>query len=212
MKTAALKKSSNSSSDDYYEFLGNKVHRLALVNWDFVEIGQGNTFGPNCVIGQDAQHLAYETAGKVIIGDNNTFREFVCIDRPTSMTEKTVIGDGNYFMSGSIIHHDCEIEDNVVICSNVSIAGNVTIMKGANLGMNASIHQFQVVGSYTMIGMNSCIIKKSRAFPGEKFAGSPIKKIGKNSIGLKRSKVTSKILESETQRYLELLTKKRIGG
>ena len=40
MKTAALKKSSNSSSDDYYEFLGNKVHRLALVNWDFVEIGQ----------------------------------------------------------------------------------------------------------------------------------------------------------------------------
>ena len=46
MKTAALKKSSNSSSDDYYEFLGNKVHRLALVNWDFVEIGQGNTFGP----------------------------------------------------------------------------------------------------------------------------------------------------------------------
>ena len=212
MKSVALTKSPNSNGSDYYEFLGNKVHRLALVNWDQVEVGTGNTFGPNCVIGQDAQHLAYETVGKVIIGNNNTFREFVCIDRPTSMTQKTVIGDNNYFMSGSIIHHDCEIENNVIICSNVSIAGNVTIMRGANLGMNASVHQFQVVGSYTMIGMNSCIIKKSKAFPGDKFAGSPIKKIGKNSIGLKRSQVTSRILESEIQRYLKLLTNQRTGG
>ena len=42
-------------------------------------------------------------------------------------------------MSHSIIHHDCIIEDNTIICSNVSVAGHVRIMNGAYLG---KIHLF----------------------------------------------------------------------
>ena len=38
--------------------------------------------------------------------------------------------------------HDCLIEDDVTMSSNAAAAGNVIIMRGANLGINAAIHQF----------------------------------------------------------------------
>ena len=86
--------------------------------------------------------------------------------------------------------------------SNVAAAGNVIIMRGANLGMNAAIHQFKVIGSFSMIGMNACIIKGSIASPGRKLAGVPIRDIGSNDIGLSRSKITKPLLELELERFV----------
>ena len=58
-------------------------------------------------------------------------------------------------------------------------------MNGAQLGIKTIIHQNQVIGSYTMIGMGSIVTKKKKLLPGYIFFGKPVKKKGINKIGLK---------------------------
>ena len=75
--------------------------------------------------------------------------------------KKTFIGNSNYIMNSTTIDHDCYIEDNVILSSNVVLGGNVYIMKGAQLGIRTIVHQNQVIGSYSMIGMGTLITKKT---------------------------------------------------
>ena len=187
-----------------YELVdGNFVHQTAQINWDRVDIGVGNKIGPFCVIGGEAQHRHYLSCGKISIGDDNIFHEHVSVNLPTKISKNTKIGDRCFFMTSSVVHHDCLIEDDVTISSNVSLAGSVIVMRGANIGMNASVHQFKTIGSYTMIGMNGCVIKGSNVRPGRKFAGVPVRDIGNNSIALSRAKVTNKLLQIENHRFAE---------
>ena len=71
--------------------------------------------------------------GKIYIGNNNVFNEYVNIHRPTKQKKKTIIGDNNYIMNSSTIDHDCYIENNVVMSSNVILGGGVRVMNGAQL-------------------------------------------------------------------------------
>ena len=128
---------------------------------------------------------------------------------PTNLTKKTVIGNNNYFMNSTTIDHDCFIENNVVLSSNVILGGNIRIMKGAQLGIRTIIHQNQIIGSYSMIGMNSLITKKSIIEPGYIFYGRPVKRIKKNLIGLKRNKIKTDSLIKEKKRFKLLLKMKK---
>ena len=56
------------------------------------QIGKNNKVFPNVFIGLDPQDLKYKGAStEVIIGDNNTFRECVTINKATDEGEKTII-------------------------------------------------------------------------------------------------------------------------
>ena len=46
-----------------------------------------------------------------------------------------------------------------------------------NLGIKSIVHQNQVIGSYTMIGMSSIITKNKKILPGYTYYGRPLKKI-----------------------------------
>ena len=198
--------------DSNYEIIkGNYVHKKAIIDWDNITIGEENIFGPMAVIGGSAQHKYYESSGKIEIGNKNVFSEFAVVSRPTIMTKKTIIADGNYFMSNSVIHHDCKVENNTIVCSNVSVAGSVTIMNGVYLGQNSSVHQFQILGSYSILGMNSCVTKNTQIFPGRKYVGVPCRDIGENKIGLNRSKITKEYLDKELNRYKVLKEKMKIN-
>ena len=50
-------------------------------------------------------------------------------------------------MNSTTIDHDCYLEDDIVLSSNVILGGNIHIMKNANLGMKTIVHQNQVIGS-----------------------------------------------------------------
>lgn len=194
----------NKILDHNYELINeNIVHKKAYINWDSLLIGSGNVFGPFSHIGSEAQNKYSDTKGKIEIGNNNIFHSFTNISCPT-LRGLTIVGNNNYVMSHSIIHHNCIIEDETIICSNVSIAGHVRIMNGAYLGQNSSVHQFQIIGSYAILGMNSCVIKKSTVTPGFKFAGVPCRKIGINDIALKRNNISSKFLSEEKKRFQHL--------
>ena len=188
----------------YYHLHGNLIHKTADIKWENVELGQGNKIGPFCVLGGDAEHKYYSSTGKIKIGNNNVFHTSVNVSMPTCLSSVTTIGNNCTFMSSSIIHHDSIIEDDVIISSNVSVGGSVIIMRGANIGMNAAIHQFKVIGAFTMIGMQACVIKGSVATPGRKLVGVPIRDIGSNEIGLSRMGINEQALQHEIKRFYSL--------
>ena len=186
---------------------GNYVHTTAIINWKSLIIGKGNTIGPYVVIGNQAQWKGKKNIGKIIIGNNNVFNEYTNIHLPTSLKKATIIGNNNYLMNSTTIDHDCYLEDNLIISSNVVLGGNIHIMKHANLGIRTIVHQNQVIGSYSMIGMGSVITKNKKILPGYIYYGKPIKKIKKNILSLKKNKIDDKKLKFENIRFNKILKK-----
>ena len=186
---------------------GNYIHSTAIINWNSLIIGKGNTIGPYVVIGNEAQWKGKKSVGKIIIGNNNVFNEYTNIHLPTKLKKKTFIGNNNYIMNSTTIDHDCYLENNLVISSNVILGGNVYIMKYANLGIKTIVHQNQVVGSYSMIGMGSIITKSKKILPGYVYYGKPVKKIKKNIFSIKKNKISDKQLKSENVRFKKILKK-----
>ena len=163
----------------YKKIKGNLIHPTAIINWKKLDIGKGNKIGPYVVIGNEPQYPKEKNLGKIIIGNNNIFNEYVNIHLPTKLKKQTVIGNNNYLMNSTTIDHDCFLEDNIVLSSNTTLGGNIFIMKNAQLGMRTIIHQNQIVGSYSMLGMGSIVTKKLKVEPGYIYYGRPAKKLKK---------------------------------
>src|SRR4051794_38798277 len=71
-------------------------------------IGKGNKFYAYCSIGQQTQDLKYQGEPTYLeIGEENTFREFVTVNRSTASEGKTRIGHRGNFLAYSHIGHDC---------------------------------------------------------------------------------------------------------
>ena len=191
-------------NDKYKIINGNKIHETAIINWEKVEMGTNNIFYPYSIIGFNAQHPYKKSNGKLIIGNNNTFREFTTIHLPTDEKKNTIINNNCYFMTKSHVGHDCYIEDNVILSNDVNIAGTTYIMKFSQFGLNSVIHQDQIVGSYSMIGMSTIIGKKIELKPGYIYTGSPPRGIVKNKISLERNNVSELDLNNENLRFKEI--------
>ena len=190
---------------NFKKIKGNLIHKSSIINWDKVKIGKGNIIGPNVIIGTEAQHPYEKSDGKIVIGNRNVFREFTTIHLPTKIKKVTMVGDNCYFMTLSHIAHDCIVEDGVIFSNNVTLGGNTYVMKKSQLGFNVTVHQNQVIGSYSMIGMSSVITKKIKIKPGFIFAGNPAKKISINKIGIKRKNVSKNDLKKEEKRFYSLI-------
>ena len=80
-------------------------------------IGESCVFYPYSSIGTSPQDLKYKgEATKLIIGANNTFREYVTINPGTEGGGSiTSIGNNCLFMINSHVAHDCIIGNNVIM-------------------------------------------------------------------------------------------------
>jgi len=150
------------------------------------QIGMNNKVFPSVFIGLDPQDLKYKGAStEVIIGDNNTFRECVTINKATDEGEKTVIGNNNLLMAYTHIGHNCELGNRIVLSNSVQVAGHVKIEDKAIIGGCLGIHQFVQVGYLAMIGG---MTRVDRDVPPFCLAeGHPGRLRGLNRIGIKRS-------------------------
>jgi UDP-N-acetylglucosamine acyltransferase len=165
-----------------------------------VEIGDNNNFVCFSSVGTSAEHKDFfHKLGKVKIGNNNIVREFVTINAGT--TEPTIVGDNCILLRGCHVSHDTVLEDNVTVSCNVMIGGESYVMKHANLGLGCVIHQRQVIGSYSMIGMGAVITKHLPVLPGGVFVGNPAKFKKTNFRLLDKLKITNDILSNELDRY-----------
>ncbi|CAE19794.1 UDP-N-acetylglucosamine acyltransferase [Prochlorococcus marinus subsp. pastoris str. CCMP1986] len=150
------------------------------------KIGKNNKVFPNVFIGLEPQDLKYKGAStEVIIGDNNTFRECVTINKATDEGEKTIIGNNNLLMAYTHIGHNCEIGNGIVLSNSVQVAGHVTVEDNAIIGGCLGIHQFVHVGYLAMIGG---MTRVDRDVPPFCLAeGHPGRLRGLNRVGIKRS-------------------------
>lgn len=174
---------------------GNTIHPYSILIGP-LEIGDNNIIGPNVVIGspgQDTKNPRHDSSDrKIVIGNNNIIREFSAIQKPC-YREVTKLEDDIYIMQGVHIPHDAVIEKKVVITPMVAMGGITRILKGANLGIGCSIHQFTVVGQYSMIAMGAAINKNVKPF-AKYIPGKPIKI---NQIALEKHSLTEYFEEIE---------------
>jgi len=148
-------------------------------------IGEDCKIFPGAVISAIPQDLKFEGEKSLaIIGNNTTVRECATINRGTSVTGKTEVGDNCLIMAYAHIAHDCKIGDNCIIVNSVALGGHVTIGDYAIIGGLSAIHQFVSIGKHTMVSGGSLVRKDVP--PYIKAAREPLSFVGINSIGLRR--------------------------
>ncbi len=164
---------------------GTKIGSNAVIEGK-TKIGKNNKIFPNVFIGLEPQDLKYQGAStEVIIGDSNTFRECVTINKATDEGEKTIIGNNNLLMAYTHIGHNCVLGNGIVLSNSVQVAGHVKVEDNAIIGGCLGIHQFVHVGHLAMIGG---MTRVDRDVPPFCLAeGHPGRLRGLNRVGIKRS-------------------------
>lgn len=195
-KTAIIDPSANIGKDveiGAYAYVGEEVtigdgtilkNHASIDKW--ATIGKNCTIFPFASISAAPQDLKYKGEKSfVTIGDNNTIRECVTINRGTFQDEVTLIGSNNLFMAYSHVGHNCILGNNIVIANSGTLAGHVEIEDNVVIGGLTGIHQFCHVGKMAMIGGCSKVIKD--ILPYNIADGHPAAPRGLNILGLRRN-------------------------
>ena len=169
-----------------------------------VEIGEGSWIGAHVVldgrlrIGRNNQIFHFASLGAppqdkkyggedtaVEIGDGNTIREYVTINRGTALdVGVTRVGNDNWIMAYVHFAHDCQIGSHTVFANACQLAGHVTVGDWAIFGATTLVHQFVHIGAHAFTGMGTYLAQDLPPFV--KAAGNMAQPYGINSEGLKR--------------------------
>lgn len=151
-------------------------------------IGEGTRLSPHVVLGGAPQDRKHDPSvpTRLQIGRNNVFREFATAHRGSSaLGGVTVIGDGNTFMVGSHVAHDCTIGDGCVFANGAAVAGGVRVGDGAVLGGLSAVHQGARIGRLAMIGGGAMCAQDVPPFTIAQ--GDRARLHGLNILGLRRA-------------------------
>ncbi|MEF3080944.1 acyl-ACP--UDP-N-acetylglucosamine O-acyltransferase [Luteimonas sp. SMYT11W] len=122
-------------------------------------IGRENHIHGHAAIGGEPQDKKF--AGErveLVIGDRNTIREFVTINRGTGDGGGiTRVGDDNWFLAYTHVAHDCVVGNRCVFSNNATLAGHVTVDDHVILSGFVGIHQFCRIGAHAFIGMGAFV-------------------------------------------------------
>jgi len=153
-----------------------QIGAFTLIGAD-VEIGDGTIVGPHCsihgptrigrenhihghaAIGGEPQDKKFAgERAELVIGDRNTIREFVTINRGTGDGGGiTRVGDDNWFLAYTHVAHDCVVGNRCVFSNNATLAGHVTVGDHVILSGFVGIHQFCRIGAHAFIGMGAFV-------------------------------------------------------
>lgn len=163
--------------------------------------------GTNCRIFQFAsigaipQDLKFEGEEcKVIIGNNNTIREFATIHKATSADiGMTAMGDNNLIMAYCHIAHNCKLGNNIVMANAANLAGHIHVEDYAIIGGLTGVHQFTRIGCHSIIGGASAVTLDIP--PYVTASGNRAKLHGLNRIGLKRRNFADNTIKTLKEAY-----------
>jgi len=179
---------------------GTILHSHVVIE-GHTRIGKENIFYQFASVGAPPQDNSYKgEPTQTIIGDKNTFREFVSIHRGTlKQDQKTIIGSNSLFMAYCHIAHDCTLGSNLTFANSVNLAGHVNIGDRVIIGGNTGISQFVTLGKGAYIGGGSAI---DRDIPNFCTAyGNRVRLKGINIIGLKRQGHSKEIVSEVVEFY-----------
>jgi UDP-N-acetylglucosamine acyltransferase len=184
-----------------------------------VEIGEGTSIGPHVVIEgrtrigrnnrvwqfasigaapQDKKYGGEDTA--VEIGDGNTIREFVTINRGTAGDAGvTRVGDDNWIMAYVHFAHDCQIGSHAIFANYTALAGHVRVGDWAILGGATLAHQFVRIGAHSFTGFATSLDRDLPPYVGA--AGNRAQPYGINTFGLRRRGFPQATLDALKRAY-----------
>ena len=125
-------------------------------------IGENNRIYQFCSIGEDPQDKKFDPlcGARLEIGDGNTIREYVSINRGTpGGGGVTRLGNHNWVMAYCHIAHDCLVGNHTIFANNATLAGHVEIQDFAILGGFVGVHQFCRVGESSFAAISAVIVK-----------------------------------------------------
>jgi UDP-N-acetylglucosamine acyltransferase len=172
----------------------------------YTTIGAGSEIFPFASIGSKPQDLKFQGEDSVIIiGKNNSIREYVTIHQGTKDGNmETVIGDNCLLMIGVHIAHDCIVGNNVIMANNATLAGHVEIEDNVILGGMTAYHQFVKVGRNAIVGGGSIVVEN--IIPFASIRGERAFLNGINIVGLKRSGQSNEEISLLKKAYEEIFT------
>ncbi len=163
-------------------------------------IGKNNNIFSFAAIGTAPQDLKYKgEPTEVIIGDNNTIREYATINLSAIMGDPTRIGNNNLIMAYAHVAHNCQIGNNSIIANAVNMAGHVLVADFVTIGGLTAIHQFVQIGRYSFVGGASAV--KKDVPPFTRGQGAKYEVVGLNSVGLSRKGFSSQTIEAIRRIY-----------
>src|SRR5947208_11791136 len=188
--------------------IGSRTRLIAHVYLEGkLTIGKDNVFYPYCSCGVTPQDKKYRgEPSETRIGDGNSIREFVTINRGTEGGGMiTAIGDGNLLMAYVHVAHDVIIHNRTIIGNGVTFAGHIIVEDYANISGLTAIHHYTRIGRHAMVGSRSVI--KQDVLPYSMTATThEIEVYGANRVGLERAGYPAEALETP-QSAFRLLTR-----
>ena len=166
-------------------------------------IGNNNKIFHSCSIGEAPQDKKYNDEDtKLIIGNNNTIREFCTINRGTAQDRgETIIGNNNWIMAYVHIAHDCIIKNDCIFANASNIAGHVEIDDYAILGGFTGVHQFCKIGAHIITAVGTVVYKDIPPYIIAAGNNSNTRPNGINSEGLKRRGFSKEAIQKIKQAY-----------
>jgi UDP-N-acetylglucosamine acyltransferase len=150
---------------------------------------------------QDKKYAGEPT--ELIVGDRNTIREFVTLNRGTAQDKGvTTIGDDNWIMAYVHVAHDCQVGNQCIFANDTNLAGHVSVGDWVILGGFTGVHQFCKVGSHAMSGVGSVVLHDIPPFV--MVSGNTAQAHGINAEGLKRRGFTVEEIAAVRQAYKTL--------
>ena len=164
-------------------------------------IGKGTKIFPFAAIGFIPQDLKFKgEKSRVIVGENNSIREYVTIHPGTEQGNmETVVGNNNLLMIGVHIAHDCILGNAIVMANNATLGGHVEVGDHAIIGGLSAVHQFVRIGHHAIIGGMTGVERDVIPYGAVKGERGHLYDI--NVLGLKRAEFSRDEIESIRKAY-----------
>ncbi|MCH5346431.1 MAG: acyl-ACP--UDP-N-acetylglucosamine O-acyltransferase [Muribaculaceae bacterium] len=194
-----------------------KIHPFAFIDGN-VEIGDGceilpyasivngtrmganNKVYQGAIIGADPQDFRWKGQQTYCyIGDNNTFREHVIVNRGIYAEGGTRIGNDVFVMAESHIGHDSVIEGRSVLGNAVAVAGDTVIGECTILSSAVIVHEGCKVGKWVLV-KGGCRIG-SNVPPYTIMAHNPTAYYGVNAVIMRRKGFTDEQIDEAAKCY-----------
>ena len=175
-----------------------------------VILGEENHVYPGTVIGGEPQDVSYSGGDtKVLIGNHNTIRECVTINRGSEKEAGiTQIGDHNFLMACSHVAHDCRLDNHIILPSGTLLGGHVHVHDHAVISGGVGVHHYATIGSYSFVAGLSAV--RHDVPPYMLVEGHPARPRCINVVALKRNNFSQDTIDCLAEAH-RLLYRAKVG-